>query len=56
MNIDKKLRVYLWKLIHASKYEKHIQYSELAIRILERENNTITEHELTMLINNGYRP
>jgi hypothetical protein len=54
MNIDKKLRVYLWKLIHASKYEKHLQYSELAIRILEQD--FITDFQFNMLINNGYRP
>lgn len=54
MNIDKKLRVYLWKLIHASKDKKNIQYAELAIRILERD--FITEFELKMLVNYGYRP
>ena len=54
MNIDKKLRVYLWKLIHASKYESHIKYSELAIQILEQ--NFITDFQFNMLVNNGYRP
>ena len=47
------LKAYLIKLIKPSKDEIKLQYSELAIRIIER--GYITEHELCMLKNYGYR-
>ena len=47
------LKAYLIKLIKPSKDEIKLQYSELAIRIIER--GYITEFELQMLKNYGYR-
>ena len=53
IKLNKCLKAYLIKLINPSQNELTLQYAKLAVRILDR--GYITEHELCMLKNYGYR-
>ena len=53
IKLNKCLKAYLIKLIKPTKDEIKLQYSELAIRIIER--GYITEFELQMLKNIGFK-
>jgi len=53
IKVNKILKSYLIKLINPSENKLSMQYTELAIKILER--GYITDYELHMLKNYGYK-